>query len=276
MVDWLAGMHRARRRHRPARLPAPLLETAAPRRSNPGAEFLGPTPTRRAAPSRPAAASCASPACGRAGSSLPPTRTPTRCAKPSPASSEWWAGLVRIHAPGALDPRPGGHARHLQRGRAPGLALAGARRAAWPRATCCASICIRPTSTIRATSARWKACFSVRIAASATPSPTTTSLSELPPGAAQGTPGPHAPSLPRPPPSFSPSLPPPPPPPPPPSPPPPPPPPPPLPPPPLPPLPPPPPPRRCLTSRDYDPRSGRGWRPGTFPGRRWAADLASA
>ena len=172
------GVHRARRRHRPARLPAPRLD--APRRAaatRPPSSSAS-TPTRRAAPSRPAAASCASPACGRAGSSLPPTRTPTRCARRSPASFEWWAGLVRIHAARALDPRPGADARHLERASSAWPRPGWCARAPWPPATCCASTCIRPTSTIRATSARWKACSSVRTAASATPSPTTTSLSE--------------------------------------------------------------------------------------------------
>ena len=41
MVEWLAECAGARRRDRPARLPAPRLGAPAPRRSNPAAEFLG-------------------------------------------------------------------------------------------------------------------------------------------------------------------------------------------------------------------------------------------
>ena len=152
---------------------------AAPRRSDPAAEFLGldADETRRAVEA------------GRRVLRLAGVR-PRGFVAPAYAYTgalrETLAGVVRlvggagarIHAPGALDARARADARHLERASSAWPRRGWCARAPWPPGTCCASICIRPTSTIRATSARWKACSSVRTAASATPSPTTTSLSE--------------------------------------------------------------------------------------------------
>ena len=90
---------------------------AAPRRSNPAAEFLGldADATRRAVEA------------GRRVLRLAGVRprgfvapayayTGTRCASPSRPRFDWWAEPPRaIRAPGPLDPRPGPHARHLER-----------------------------------------------------------------------------------------------------------------------------------------------------------------
>jgi hypothetical protein len=71
--------------------------------------------------------------------------------------------------------------RYVERREAAGLAVAGARRRLGRGPPAAGSTCIPPTSAIRATSAPWRGCCSAPTAASATPSPTTTSRSEQPP-----------------------------------------------------------------------------------------------
>ena len=151
---------------------------AAPRRSNPAAEFLGldADETRRAVEAGRRVLRLAG--VRPRGFVAPGLRLHRRAARDARDVVRLVGEPVRIHAPGALDPRARADPRHLERRQAPGLARGWSAPAPWLRATCCGSTCIRPTSTIRATSARWRACSSVRSAASATPSPTTTSLSE--------------------------------------------------------------------------------------------------